>query len=65
MSDSETRFSAREYGAFLKLAMVSDPWPLTERNRNTFVELLNDEADARGYNDWVHAYHDLHAEVDE
>lgn len=63
MSNDEPRFSAQEYGALLSLVMVSDPWPTTQYDRDRIVGLLNDEARARNYNDWVHAYHDLRADV--
>ena len=65
MSDDEMRFSAQEYGALLTLVMVSDPWPTTEINRDRIVEMLDAEARAREYNDWIHAYHEMCGEFDE
>ena len=65
MSDDTVRFSAQEYGAVLTLVMVSDPWPTAERDRDRIVSMLNEEAKARGYNDWVHAYHELCADTDD
>lgn len=59
-SDTDLRFSAQEYGALLRLLMVSDPWPTEQIDRRRIVEMLNEEARQRGYKDWTAAYHDFH-----
>jgi len=38
--------------------MCSDPWPLSEVKRDRMKRMLNDEAQERGYDDWVEAYHE-------
>jgi len=65
MSDNTTRFSAQEYGTLLQLMMTADPWPLAASERDRMVGMLNDEAEARGYDGWVEAYHELHMGGDE
>ena len=64
MSEDDTRFSAQEFGALLTLTMVSDPWPASKRNCERIVRMLNAEAKARDYNDWVHAYHELCGDIE-
>jgi hypothetical protein len=56
---SEHNLSAQEFGLLLRLLMVSDPWPLAEIERNRMVELMNNEARSRGYDGWIHAYHEM------
>ena len=58
------RFSAQEYGTLCDWLMASDPWPLSELKRDRIEEMLNEEAEARGYDDWIQAYHDNHMEDD-
>ena len=41
---------------FLALMMSSDPWP-DGVPREALVELADDESRARGYMDWIEAYH--------
>jgi len=57
---SEHNFSAQEFSVLLKLLMVADPWPLSEVDRDTIVEMMNEEAKSRNYDDWVHAYHEMY-----
>lgn len=59
-SDSDMRFTGHEYSTMLDWMMTSDPWPLSELKRDRMVEMLNEEARARGYSDWTEAYHDFH-----
>lgn len=58
-SNSEMRFTAHEYATMLEWYMVSDPWPLTQRQDDTIREMLNEESRARGYKNWVVAYHEF------
>lgn len=51
--------SAQEYATLLEWYMVSDPWPLSPLDDTRMKEMLNREARARGYEDWVVAYHEL------
>lgn len=41
--------------ALLDLFMASDPWPLDGRSEHRIRALLNREAAARGYTDWIDA----------
>lgn len=41
--------------ALLDLFMASDPWPLDGRSEHRIRTLLNREAAARGYTDWIDA----------
>ena len=45
-----------EFRALLDLLMVSDPWPLTS-GRGALEAFADRIAVARGYADWVEAYH--------
>lgn len=56
---SKHNLSAQEFGVLLRLLMVSDPWPLSELDRDTLVEVLNEESRSRNYDDWTHAYHEM------
>lgn len=64
MTDDDLRFTAQEYGTLCDWLMASDPFPLPESQRNRIESMLNDEAERRGYDDWVQAYHDNHMEDD-
>lgn len=59
---TEYNLSAQEFGALLRLFMVSDPWPTSEIDRQRMKEMLDREARSRDYDDWVHAYHETHDE---
>lgn len=48
-----------EFRALLDLYMVSDPWPLTSEKSNTIRKLLSGEAQERGFDGWVEAYHEM------
>jgi len=45
--------------------MVSDPWPLEAKQQGMMLAFLNAEASKRGYDDWVHAYHEFRGDSDE
>lgn len=51
------RLSHQQFVAVLEWFMVSDPWPLSETTHNIMLNLLNAEAEKRGYANWVDAYH--------
>jgi hypothetical protein len=56
---SEHDLSAQEFGALLRLLMVSDPWPLPEIDRKRLVSMMDEESQSRNYDGWVHAYHEM------
>lgn len=56
---SEHNFSAQEFGALLRLLMVSDPWPTTEIDRDRLIEMMQEESQSRNYKSWVQAYHEI------
>lgn len=45
-----------EYRAFLDLLMHSDPYPV-DCGKDALISYANREAFARGYDDWIDAYH--------
>lgn len=46
------------FADLLELVMVSDPWPLDGAAEDRVIDLLDDEAKRRGYDDgWIQAYH--------
>lgn len=47
------------FRSLLDLFMVSDPWPCTEEGQEIIEEMLDKEAKRRGYETWVHAFHNL------
>ena len=46
-----------EFRAMLDLYMVSDPWPLEDREHKIIGDMLDREAGKFGYEGWVEAYH--------
>jgi hypothetical protein len=62
--DDDLRFTAQEFGTLLEWLMASDPFPLEQSRRQRMVDMLNDEARARSYDDWIQAYHDNRMEDD-
>jgi hypothetical protein len=48
-----------ELRSFCNLFMASDPWPASEEDRAVIDALLDEESKARGYRDWIEAYHKL------
>lgn len=52
----------KAYRAFLNLMMCSDPWPVySDNNQNQLImeQFANEQAKARGYRDWIHAFHEF------
>jgi len=47
-----------EFRVLLDLIMVSDPWPIEQRNKRTLINLLNGESRKRGYVGHIQAYHE-------
>lgn len=47
-----------EFVEMLALVMASDPWPLDSDNEKSVKAMMDREARARGFEDWVHAYHE-------
>jgi len=58
MTEGDMRFTAQEYGTLMNWFMASDPWPINDLEHERMEEMLNEEAKARGYDGWVHAYHE-------
>lgn len=52
------RLTDIQFRALLTLIMVSDPTPLNDADDNTILDLAHQESVARGYADWVVAYHE-------
>ena len=48
-----------QFKSFLDLMMVSDPWPLDERQHSTMLDLADEESGKRGYLNWIVAYHEF------
>lgn len=48
-----------EFKSLLNVMMVADPWIANDEDRENIVQLLNREAEERGYEDWVEAYHEV------
>lgn len=49
--------TSAQFRALLDWWMVSDPWPLEEWQHEELRTLIETESDARGWPDWVEAYH--------
>lgn len=49
----------RQFEAFLELLMVSDPWPLGDREHRALLAYANAESGKRGYDGWIHAFHEM------
>ena len=47
-----------QYRVFLDLMMVSDPWPLEKADGEILTRLADNEANRRGYENWIVAYHE-------
>lgn len=43
----------------LDLTMVSDPWPLKPQQQKPLLEWIDRKVQAKGYSDWVEAYHKM------
>jgi len=52
-----------EFTQFLKLLMCSDPWPMEGdegvQTKNTLTSWANKEAQKRGFDNWIQAYHEF------
>jgi hypothetical protein len=51
------------FRVLLDLYMVSDPWPLEDKDNLVIFGFLSGESQKRGYKGWVEAYHEF--EVDD
>jgi hypothetical protein len=51
----------QEFRAILDWFMCSDPWPVPpgDENHEIVTNWLNNEAQVRGYDSWVVAYHEF------
>lgn len=51
----------KEYRAFMDLLMCSDPWPVTDQGTGDgqaeLVAFADAEAEKRGFETWIHAFH--------
>ena len=56
---NEIKLSDVEFEALLTLVMCSDPWPTDEANMSIIKNLVTKESQLRGYQDWIHAYHEF------
>ena len=56
-----------EYRAFLDLLMCSDPWPVVpgDGNQDILIAFADREAENRGYENWVVAYHEIPGQADD
>jgi hypothetical protein len=56
----------KEFRAMLDWYMCSDPWPVQsgdkstdEENHDTITAMMERESKARGFDGWVHAFHEM------
>ena len=50
----------KQYQAFLVLLMCCDPWPVPDDvTQSVMVDLADQEAQRRGYDNWIVAYHEF------
>lgn len=56
---SDRRLTDAQFRALMDLFMCSDPYPDTKAGHDTLENLLDSEALALGYSDWIVAYHDF------
>lgn len=47
------------FRVLLDLYMVSDPWPLSDRENGVLFAFLSAEASKRGFDSWTEAYHEF------
>lgn len=57
LPDPARTLSDDVFRVLLDLYMVSDPWPLTDAADVILHALIDSEGQARGFTDWVTAYH--------
>ena len=43
--------------ALLNLLMVSDPWPLSEPEQQTLIDMADAASRLEGFDNWIDAYH--------
>lgn len=50
-----------QYRAFLDLLMCCDPWSVDPPEGSQYIleEYANEQAEQRGYANWIVAYHDM------
>ena len=53
------------YRALLDLLMVTDPWPLDAASHADILDFADAEAERRGLENWVAAYHSIKREKKE
>lgn len=53
------KLSNAEFRALLNLMMASDPWPGIEEENDILLVLLGNESTARGYDNWIVAFHEF------
>jgi len=53
----EERMTNEEFNALMELLMCCDPWLVGTKNEKIVKEWADKEARARGYRDWIEAYH--------
>ena len=46
-----------EFRYFMDLMMCSDPWPIEEHGHGVLLDLVEKEANKRGFDGWIEAYH--------
>lgn len=49
----------KEFSVAMEWMMCSDPFPLCEDKHKVLWEMLDREAQDRGYDDWIQAYHEV------
>lgn len=49
----------KQFAVFLSLLMRSDPWPLSYEDKEILRGTANEMSIARGFSDWIDAYHKL------
>lgn len=55
---AESRLTDSQFRHLLDLLMASDPWPLSGEANEELVELADAEAAARGFENWIVAFHE-------
>jgi len=52
-----------EYVALLNWYMSSDPFPTDPATETVVKDILNEEAEKRGFDGWVEAYHEIELDI--
>jgi len=58
------KISDEAFRVLLDLYMVSDPWPLEDKDNVVMFGFLSAESQKRGYKGWVEAYHEFEVDDD-